>query len=60
MNNRKYFVIGGVVMVVAIIGGIVWMNVLMRQTRKYNDRKVTKSPQVFEPAEILEEEVDVV
>jgi hypothetical protein len=54
--EQKYLKIGGIVLVVAIVGGIIWMNVLTRQARNNKMMQPTKKP-TFEPQDIIEEEV---
>jgi hypothetical protein len=52
--NKKVFMIGGIALVVAIVGGVIWMNVLMRQTRKDKALEPSKSP-AFEPSDNIEQ-----
>jgi hypothetical protein len=54
--EQKYLKIGGIVLVVAIVGGIIWMNVLTRQARKNKIAQPMGKKPTFEPEEILEEE----
>jgi hypothetical protein len=53
MNTKKVVMITGIALAVAIVGGVIWMNVIMRQTRKDKSVEPTKSPQ-FEPSDNLE------
>jgi len=52
--NKKVFMIGGIALVVAIVGSVIWMNVLMRQTRKDKALEPSKSP-AFEPSDNIEQ-----
>jgi len=54
MNTKKVVMITGIAVAIAIIGGVIWMNSIMRQTRKDKSVAPTKSPQ-FEPSDNLEQ-----
>ena len=54
MDTKKVVMITGIALAVAIVGGVIWMNVIMRQTRKDKSVEPTKSPQ-FEPSDNLEQ-----
>ena len=55
MDTKKVVMITGIALAIAIVGGVIWMNVIMRQTRKDKSVEPTKSPQ-FEPSDNLEQQ----